>query len=55
MIDKEILDSVLPVPELEELKESTIKELEEEVLRLRQQRDAANAQLAFVLEKLSEE
>lgn len=30
MIDKEILDSVLPVPELEELKESTIKELEEE-------------------------
>ena len=33
----------------------TIKELEEEVLRLRQQRDAANAQLAFVLEKLSEE
>lgn len=32
-----------------------IKELEEEVLRLRQQRDAANAQLAFVLEKLSEE
>lgn len=32
-----------------------IKELEEEVLRLRQQRDAANAQLAFVLEKLSED
>lgn len=32
-----------------------IKELEEEVLRLRQQRDAANAQLTFVLEKLSEE
>lgn len=32
-----------------------IKELEEEVLRLRQQRDAANAQLAFVREKLSEE
>ena len=32
-----------------------IKELEEEVLRLRQQRDAANAQLSFVLEKLSEE
>ena len=30
MIDKEILDSVLPVPELEELKESTVKELEEE-------------------------
>lgn len=32
-----------------------IKELEEEVLRLRQQRDADNAELAFVLEKLSEE
>lgn len=32
-----------------------VKELEEEVLRLRQQRDAANAQLAFVLEELSEE
>ena len=32
-----------------------VKELEEEVLRLRQQRDAANAALAFVLEKLSEE
>lgn len=32
-----------------------IKELEEEVLRLRQQRDAANAALSFVLEKLSEE
>lgn len=32
-----------------------VKGLEEEVLRLRQQRDAANAQLAFVLEKLSEE
>lgn len=32
-----------------------IKELEAENARLRQQRDAANAQLAFVLEKLSEE
>lgn len=32
-----------------------IKELEEEVLRLRLQRDAANAQLAFILEKLSED
>ena len=41
----------MPVMELVGL----IKELEEEVLRLRQQRDAANAQLAFVLEKLSEE
>ena len=33
----------------------TNKELEAENARLRQQRDAANAQLAFVLEKLSEE
>ena len=32
-----------------------IKELEAENAKLRQQRDAANAQLAFVLEKLSEE
>ena len=32
-----------------------IKELEAENARLRQQRDAANAQLDFVLEKLSEE
>lgn len=31
------------------------EELEAENARLRQQRDAANAQLAFVLEKLSEE
>lgn len=30
MIDKEILDEVLPVPELEELKEATIAELKEE-------------------------
>lgn len=29
-----------------------IKELEEEVLRLRQQRDAANAQLDFIMENL---
>lgn len=40
-----------PIPALQK----RIKELEEEVLRLRQQRDAANAQLAFVLEKLAEE
>ena len=33
-----------PIPALQK----RIKELEEEVLRLRQQRDAANAQLAFV-------
>ena len=30
MIDKEILDEVLPVPELEELKDATIEELREE-------------------------
>ena len=30
MIDKEILDEVLPVPELEELKEQKIEELQEE-------------------------
>ncbi|WWE96461.1 hypothetical protein WI0192307A01_CDS0014 [Salmonella phage VT223] len=29
-----------------------IKELEEEALRLRQQRDAANAQLDFIMENL---
>lgn len=32
-----------------------VKELEAENARLRQQRDAANAQLAFILEKLPEE
>lgn len=40
-----------PIPALQK----RIKELEEEVIRLRQQRDATNAQLAFVLEKLPEE
>lgn len=40
-----------PIPALQK----RIKELEEEVLRLRRQRDASNAQLAFVLEKLAEE
>lgn len=30
MIDKEILDAVIPVPELDELKEAKITELEEE-------------------------
>ena len=40
--------------QIEALRE-LIKELEAENARLRQQRDAANAQLAFVLEKLSEE
>lgn len=29
-----------------------VKELEEEVLRLRQQRDAANAQLDFLIEEM---
>ena len=45
------MNIIAPIPALQK----RIKELEEEVLRLRQQRDAANAQLAFVLEKLSEE
>lgn len=31
-----------------------IKQLEEENLRLRQQRDAANAQLDFIMENLNE-
>lgn len=41
------MNVIAPIPALQK----RIKELEEEVLRLRQQRDAANAQL----EKLSEE
>ena len=45
------MNIIAPIPALQK----RIKELEEEVLRLRQQRDAANAQLAFVLEKLPEE
>lgn len=46
------MNIIAPIPALQK----RIKELEEEeVLRLRQQRDAANAQLAFILEKLSEE
>ena len=40
-----------PIPALQK----RIKELEEEVLRLRQQRDAANAQLDFILETLKKE
>ena len=40
-----------PIPALQK----RIKELEEEVLRLRQQRDAANAQLDFILENMKEE
>lgn len=35
--------------------QQTIKELEAENARLRQQRDAANAQLDFILETLKEE
>ena len=45
------MNVIAPIPALQKL----IKELEEEVLRIRQQRDAANAHLAFVLEKLLEE
>lgn len=44
------MNIIAPIPALQK----RIKELEEEVLRLRQQRDAANAQLAFVLENLNE-
>lgn len=40
-----------PIPELKK----RIKELEAENARLRQQRDAANAQLDFILETLKEE
>lgn len=44
------MNIIAPIPALQK----RIKELEEEVLRLRQQRDAANAQLAFVLENINE-
>lgn len=44
------MNIIAPIPALQK----RIKELEEEVLRLRQQRDAANAQLAFVLENTNE-
>lgn len=40
-----------PIPELKK----RIKELESENARLRQQRDAANAQLDFLLEHLKKE
>lgn len=40
-----------PIPELKK----RIKELETENARLRQQRDAANAQLDFILENMKEE
>lgn len=45
-----MMNIIAPIPALQK----RIKELEEEVLRLRQQRDAANAQLAFVLENINE-
>lgn len=44
------MNIIAPIPALQK----RIKELEEEVLRLRQQRDAANAQLALVLENINE-
>ncbi|ELX3878240.1 hypothetical protein QKY97_004334 [Salmonella enterica] len=42
------MNIIAPIPALRK----RIKELEEEVLRLRQQRDAANAQLDFIMENL---
>ncbi|AIM41131.1 hypothetical protein LSPA1_33 [Salmonella phage LSPA1] len=42
------MNIIAPIPTLQK----RIKELEEEVLRLRQQRDAANAQLDFIMENL---
>lgn len=45
------MNTTAPIPALQK----RIKELEEKVLRLRKQRDAAHAALSFVLEKLSEE
>lgn len=45
------MNLVAPVPALQQ----RIKELEAENARLRQQRDAANAQLDFILENLKEE
>lgn len=41
------MNIIAPIPALQK----RIKELEEEVLRLRQQRDAANAQLDFLIEE----
>lgn len=42
------MNIIAPTPALQK----RIKELEEEVLRIRQQRDAANAQLDFIMENL---
>ncbi len=42
------MNIIAPIPALQK----RIRELEEEVLRLRQQRDAANAQLDFIMENL---
>lgn len=41
------MNIVAPIPALQK----RIKELEEEVIRLRKQRDAANAQLDWLLEQ----
>lgn len=41
------MNIIAPIPALQK----RIKELEEDVLRLRQQRDAANAQLDWLLEQ----
>lgn len=41
------MNIIAPIPALRK----RIKELEEDVLRLRQQRDAANAQLDWLLEQ----
>lgn len=41
------MNIIAPIPALQK----RIRELEEEVLRLRQQRDAANAQLDWLLEQ----
>lgn len=42
------MNIIAPIPALQK----RIKELEEEVLRLRQQRDAANAQLDLLVEEI---
>lgn len=49
------LRMVLALIEERKTKDDKIKELEAENARLRQQRDAANAQLDFILENLKEE
>lgn len=49
------LRTVLAIIEERKAKDEKIKELEAENARLRQQRDAANAQLDFLLEHLKKE